>query len=139
MPSPAGVYCGSDDRRWKSADPLHRSPILGGFRMRSLTRNRLSNCSRKAALLIVSLLLYTVAARAQDLRAGYAKVDITPSGPVMLGGYDLRDAPSDGIWGNDRLYARALVFEASGVRVAFVECDVIEIQGHELFRRKISE
>jgi len=57
----------------------------------------------------------------------------------MMGGYDLRGAPSDGIWGSDRLYARALVFEASGVRVAFVEADVIEIQGHELFRRKISE
>ena len=91
-------------------------------------------------LCIVSLLLYAaVAGRAQDLHAGYAKADITPNAPVMLGGYDLRSAPSDGIWGNDRLYARALVFEASGVRVAFVECDVIAIQGHELFRRKISE
>jgi hypothetical protein len=91
-------------------------------------------------LCVVSLFLYAaVAARAQDLRAGYAKVDITPTSPVMLGGYDLRDAPSDGVWGNDRLYARALVFEASGVRVAFVECDVIAIRGHDLFRRKISE
>jgi len=72
-------------------------------------------------LWIITLLLYaTVAARAQGLRAGYAKVDITPIGPVMLGGYDLREAPSDGVWGNDRLYARALVFDASGVRVAFV-------------------
>jgi neutral/alkaline ceramidase-like enzyme len=91
-------------------------------------------------LCLVSLLLYAAAAvRAQDLEAGYAKVDITPTGPVMLGGYDLRDAPSDGIWGNDRLYARALVFEASRVRVAFVEADVIEIRGHDVFRRKISE
>jgi len=96
-------------------------------------------CGRGAALCLVGLLLCAAVARAQDLRAGYAKVEITPSGPVMLGGYDLRDAPSDGIWGNDRLYARALVFEASGVRVAFVECDVIGIQGHDLFRRKISE
>jgi neutral ceramidase len=85
------------------------------------------------------LLSATVALRAQDLRAGYAKVDVTPTGPVMMGGYDLRGAPSDGIWGNDRLYARALVFEVSRVRVAFVEADVIEIQGHDLFRRRISE
>jgi len=49
----------------------------------------------------------TVAGRAQELRAGYAKADITPAGPVMMGGYDLRGAPSDGIHGNDRLYARA--------------------------------
>ena len=33
---------------------------------------------------------------AQGLRAGYAKVDVTPSGPVMMGGYDLRGAPSEG-------------------------------------------
>ncbi len=85
------------------------------------------------------LLLGRAPARAQDIRAGYAKVDVTPQGPVMMGGYDLRGAPSNGVWGNDRLYARALVFEASGVRVAFVEADVIEIRGHDLFRRKISE
>lgn len=89
--------------------------------------------------LLFVLLLSTGSAWGQDIRAGYAKVDITPEGPVMLGGYDLRGAPSNGIWGNDRLYARALVFEASGVRVAFVEADVIEIQGHDLFRRRISE
>ena len=45
----------------------------------------------------------------------------------------MRSAPSDGVHGNDRLYARALVFEASGVRVAFVVADVIEIQGHDRF------
>jgi neutral/alkaline ceramidase-like enzyme len=91
-------------------------------------------------LCLVSLLLYSaVAGRAQDLRAGYAKFDVTPAGPVMLGGYDLRSSPSEGIHGNDRLYARALIFEASGVRVAFVEADVIGIRGHDGFRRKISE
>ncbi len=89
-------------------------------------------------LCLVSLLSYAaVAGRAQDLHAGYAKVDITPAGPVMLGGYDLRGSPSDGI--HDHLYARALIFEASGVRVAFVEADVIGIRGHDGFRRKISE
>ena len=91
-------------------------------------------------LCILSLLMFAaLPGRAQDLRAGYAKVDVTPAGPVMLGGYDLRGAPSDGIWGNDRLFARALVFDASGVRVAFVEADVIDIQGHDAFRRMISK
>ena len=85
------------------------------------------------------LLLAALPGRAQELRAGYAKFDITPAGPVMLGGYDLRGAPSDGIWGDDRLFARALVLEAAGARVAFVEADVIDIQGHDAFRRMISE
>jgi len=87
---------------------------------------RTSKTLRVVCLLITSLLLFAAPpARAQDLRAGYAKVDITPTGPVDLGGYDLRGTPSDGIY--DRLYARALIFEASGVRVAFVEADVIGI------------
>jgi len=93
------------------------------------------------AFLFLSTLLWLApaAARGQELRAGYAKVDVTPAGPVFLGGYNLRNAPSDGVHEGDRLYARALVFEASGVRMAFVEADVIEIQGHDIFRRKISE
>jgi len=93
----------------------------------------------KLVVFVSLLLAAAVACRAQDLRAGYAKADITPTGPVMMGGYDLRDAPSEGVHGQDRLYARALVFEASGVRVAFLEADVIMIQGHDAFRRQISE
>jgi hypothetical protein len=87
----------------------------------------------------VLLLFVAVGSWAQELRAGYAKVDITPSGPVYLGGYNLRGAPSDGIHEGDRLYARALVFEAPGARVAFVVADVIEIQGHDIFRHRIAE
>ena len=95
---------------------------------------------RVTMLLISTMLLWSpLASWAQELRAGYAKVDITPTGPMNMGGYDLRNAPSDGIHGNDRLFARALVFEVAGARVAFVETDVIGIQGHEVFRRKISE
>ncbi len=95
---------------------------------------------RCALSFVIGLLLcFATHAAGQDLRAGYAKVDVTPTGPVELGGYNLRGAPSDGIHGNDRLYARCLVFEASGRRVAFVEADVIEIQGHDTFRRRISQ
>jgi len=90
-------------------------------------------------LVALSLIFASVESRAQELRAGYAKVDVTPSGPVFMGGYDLRGAPSDGVHGHDRLYVRALVLEASGVRVAFVVADVIEIQGHDTFRRRIAE
>ena len=106
--------------------------------------DKLTECISKtlcrAFLLISAILLMSVSpAQAQELRAGYAKVDITPTGPVTMGGYDLRGAPSDGVYPGEHLYARALVFEAAGNRVAFVEADVIEIQGHDEFRHRISE
>jgi hypothetical protein len=83
--------------------------------------------------------LAAISVHAQGLRAGYAKADVTPSEPVFLAGYDMRNSPSEGIWGHDRLYARVLVFEAGGQRVAFVEADVIEVRGTEIFRRKIAD
>jgi len=108
---------------------------------RGLVHRGRAGCGRGWSIAwgIVVLISGVVAARPQELRAGYGKADITPTGPVMMGGYDLRGAPSDGIHGNDKLYARALVFEASGVRVAFIEADVIEIQGHDRFRQRLSE
>ena len=89
-------------------------------------------------IVVAGLLLASSAGWAQGLRAGYAKADITPTEPVKLAGYDMRDAPSDGIWGHDRLYARALVFESNGQKVAFIEADVIIIRGCDEFRRKIA-
>ena len=71
-------------------------------------------------LIVLPLLFASVDSRAQELRAGYAKVDVTPTVPVFMGGYDLRGEPSNGVHGHDRLYVRALVFDASGVRVAFI-------------------
>ena len=93
----------------------------------------------KTSLLLTFVLLSSIYSAAQGLRAGYAKADITPSEPVTMGGYSLREAPSAGIHGNDRLYARALVFEAAGTRVAFVEADIIGIRGHDYWRGKIAE
>jgi len=80
-----------------------------------------------------------ITVHAQGLRAGYGKADITPGEPVQMGGYNMRSAPSDGVWGNDHLYARALVFEAGGERVAFLEADVIVIRGNDAFRRKVAD
>ncbi len=90
-------------------------------------------------ILLAIPLLCAASAPAQDLKAGYGKADITPTEPVFLGGYDMRSAPSDGIHGNDRLYARALAFETGGARILFVEADVIGIRGHDAWRKKISE
>ena len=85
------------------------------------------------------LLLSSGMAQAQALRAGYARADITPTEPVYMGGYNLRNAPSDGVHGNDKLYVRALVFEAGGTRLAFIEADVIGIRSHDVFRKKIAD
>jgi len=85
------------------------------------------------------LLLSSGMAPAQGLRAGYARADITPTEPVYMGGYNLRNAPSDGVHGNDKLYVRALVFEAGGTRLAFIEADVIGIRSHDVFRKKIAD
>ena len=101
--------------------------------------NRRWGRNLETVLALLAICCVSALSRAQELRAGYGKADITPTSPVMMGGYDLRGAPSNGIHGHDRLYARALVFESAGVRMAFVEADVIEIQGHDTFRRKISQ
>lgn len=102
-------------------------------------RGILGKFPRKAPLLVTMILLCGVPTRAQALRAGYAKADITPSGPVYMGGYDLRNAPSDGIHGNDKLYVRALVLEKGGARVAFVVADIIGLRGHEVWQARIAD
>jgi hypothetical protein len=93
----------------------------------------------KTIILVCAALFCASVLQAQELKAGYAKVDVTPSGPVYLGGYSLRNAPSDGIHGRDKLYVRALVFETGQAKVAFVEADVIGIRGHDVFRRRIAD
>jgi len=75
---------------------------------------------------------------AGPIRAGYAKVDVTPQGPIDLAGYDLRGAPSDGIHGHDKLYARCLALDDGTQKILFVEADVIVIRGTDEFRKAIS-
>jgi len=57
------------------------------------------------------------------LRAGAARVDITPPAGIRLPQYN-RKRPSRGI--HDPLCARAVALEASGARVAMVACDLIQ-------------
>ena len=92
-----------------------------------------------ALLFTLLLVLCCVPASAQTLRAGYSKADITPAGPVYMAGYDMRDAPSDGIHGNDKLYVRALVFQEGDTRMAFVAADIIGLRGHEIWRARIAD
>jgi neutral ceramidase len=56
------------------------------------------------------------------LRAGIAKIDITPEYPVRLYGYSSRKTPSEGV--HDQLFARAVVFENSGEKVVLVSSDL---------------
>jgi neutral ceramidase len=61
------------------------------------------------------------------LKAGIAKVDITPTESLFMGGYDesCRSGPSDGVYG--KIYIRALVFDDSKTRIAFIEADVVSL------------
>src|SRR5271157_4617311 len=77
-------------------------------------------------------------ARAGVIQAGFAKTDVTPREPVFMGGYDLRDAPAEGVHGNDKLYVRCLALDDGAQRVLFLEADVIGLSGHDEFRKRIA-
>jgi hypothetical protein len=73
-------------------------------------------------LLVLLLLACAVPARAAELRVGAATVVITPPlGTPMAGYYSPRGA--EGV--HDNLYARALVLEEDGTKVALVALDLI--------------
>jgi hypothetical protein len=61
------------------------------------------------------------------LRAGVAKVDITPKKPVKMSGYASRKALSTGI--HDPLSARVVAFECGGKRLVLVSTDLIGFYG----------
>jgi hypothetical protein len=61
---------------------------------------------------------------AADFRAGVARIDITPEGPIWMSGYASRVKPSTGVL--QRLSAKALALEDAGKhRVVIVTTDVI--------------
>src|SRR5258708_4163428 len=58
------------------------------------------------------------------LRAGVAKLDITPRGPIWMSGYASRSHASEGV--RQTLWAKALAIDAgSGGRVVIVTTDLI--------------
>jgi hypothetical protein len=59
-------------------------------------------------------------------KLGVAKIDITPSEPIILAGYSDRKKPSEGV--TQRLFARALAFEdGAGGRAMVVSIDAIGV------------
>ena len=85
-------------------------------------------------LSLVTFLLWTPSSQAADsagvranddspLRAGVARIDITPDKPVTMSGYDARTGLSSGV--HDPLSARVLAFEADGERLVLISTDLI--------------
>jgi hypothetical protein len=78
------------------------------------------------ALLCAACLLATAhLAFAQDsaLRAGTSRIDVTPSLPVTLAGYESRKELSRGV--HDPLSARAVAFEQGGKHLVLVSVDIL--------------
>ncbi len=85
--------------------------------------------------LAVSLL--DAAASEDTLRAGTARIDITPEKPVKMSGYGARTALSEAV--HDPLSARVVAFENNGERLVLVSSDLLGFYGGtaEHFRKVI--
>ncbi|MCU0917562.1 MAG: neutral/alkaline non-lysosomal ceramidase N-terminal domain-containing protein [Planctomycetes bacterium] len=85
--------------------------------------------ARHAILCLLSIVFVLVLASpapadsAAGLKAGVARVDITPDKPVTMSGYGSRKGLSTGV--HDPLSARALAFEVGGKRLVLVSTDLI--------------
>jgi neutral ceramidase len=80
-----------------------------------------------AACLCAQLSLFAAAplsaVETDGLRAGVARIEITPEKPVTMSGYAARKGFSTGV--HDPLSARVLAFEAAGRRLVLVSADLI--------------
>src|SRR3954464_6562736 len=82
---------------------------------------------RLALVIALTCLLPATAASAGTLRAGSGRADVTPpTGYYMMGWVDSRAKP-EGVW--TRLYARALVLERDGKKIALVAMDANAVPG----------
>jgi neutral ceramidase len=77
------------------------------------------------SFLLAGALLVSLTSFADDLRIGAAAVKITPPIGASMAGY-YYDRGVEKI--HDDLYAKALVVEKNGVKIAIVSCDLIGIQ-----------
>ncbi|MBK5291532.1 MAG: hypothetical protein JJE04_07660, partial [Acidobacteriia bacterium] len=78
----------------------------------------------KHFILILICVSSALAAAKPEFRAGTARVDVTPDGPIWMSGYASRDHASEGVL--TRLYAKALALEdGKGTRVVILTTDLI--------------
>jgi hypothetical protein len=82
-------------------------------------------CTAMVATICVFLATSVLQAKqsASSLRAGTAKIDITPEKPVKMAGYASRTELSQGV--HDPLSARVVAFENNGKRLVLVSTDLI--------------
>jgi hypothetical protein len=87
----------------------------------------------RATILLVALALPGTAFAAGELKAGVARVEITPSTLMPMYGYSNRKCgPANGT--HDPLFAKVLVLEAGGSRMAVVTADVGSLVSDNLRR-----
>jgi Neutral/alkaline non-lysosomal ceramidase, N-terminal len=79
-------------------------------------------CKMRFAAWLFPLFLAALPVSAAALRAGVARVDITPAGAEPLWGFESRHQPATGML--DPLYARVLVLEVAPRRLALVTVDL---------------
>ncbi len=88
---------------------------------------------KKAAAAVVIAAMAGAAQGQEPLRAGLARVEITPAGSMPMYGYANRKCgPATGT--HDPLWAKALVLEAGGSRMAIVTLDLGSIVSENLRR-----
>lgn len=93
-------------------------------------------------LMMIQVVIFTSNGFSQQagLRAGIAKTDITPAESLFMGGYDssCRAEPSNGSDG--KIYVRAIVFDDSAQKIAFVEVDIVSFpnEDYNKIRKQIS-
>jgi neutral ceramidase len=80
-----------------------------------------------AGVVALAALVMAAPAQAGELRAGIARVDITPPTGYYMMGWVRSDAKPIGVW--TRLYARVIVLERDGHKVALVAEDLNGIPG----------
>src|SRR5689334_337335 len=73
------------------------------------------------ATVLLTLQLRLISAEDEALRAGASRINITPTLPVMLAGYESRKDLSQGV--HDPLSARALAFEQGRRRLVLVSIE----------------
>jgi hypothetical protein len=79
-------------------------------------------------LALAALALLAALPAAAELRAGFAKADITPKKAVPLAGYGARKGKlSAGV--HDPVFARAAVFSADGRKAAILSADMVGVSG----------
>lgn len=101
--------------------PCRTVRFWGKSHLQVAPRFRVRRLAALASGVVLLVILGPGSVRADGLRAGIARSDITPTQPVTLAGYESRKDLSRGI--HDPLSARAVAFEQQGRRLVLVSVD----------------